>query len=321
MVEVYTPEFVHLRTIAHPRSVKWNLHYNGIGSCEMYLSPHDDAIKIFMTHNDLIIVQGRLSAWVNGCADDMGGFLVSGRTLNCLLENRQVLPFERTDTREGIIRDLIAEQFMTAGDKKIDGFILGDVIGNTAQDDYILDEYSRPLYDIAKEICDREKLGFDVYFDYFNGNYVFNLLRGVNHSAAQNENLPLILSEVNRNITQTQYLKNNNNYKTAGYLREVDEQGEAVFTEIIKDNVTGFYRREMGLTAEDEIELTNARRVVEIDGTIYGLRFGADFGLGDIVTLQKQIGGEKIAQDRRIVEITINSEVGNDSIITILGET
>jgi len=316
MIEVYTPEFLHLRTIAHPKSVKWNIRYNDVGSCEIYLQPQDESIKLFAENDDLIVVQGRLSAWVNGCADDMGGFLVSGRTLNWLTTNRQVLPFDKVDTRERIIRTLVTEQFIAAGNKKVPNFVLGNTIGNTTQTEYELEEYSRSLYDIIKELCEIEKIGFEVYFDYFENKYRFNLIRGIDRTAGTNS--PLILSEVNRNFTQTQYLKNNEGYKTAGYLREVEDD-ETTFTEIIKDSATGFYRRELGLTIE-EIELTKAKRITEIDGVVYGLNFGTDFNVGDIVTVQKQVGKEIITQDRRILEVTINQEVGNNSVVPILGE-
>lgn len=321
-IHIYTPEFEFLHTIVNPVSVRWNLKYDDVGTLEIYVSPDDPAIALFVEHNDLIIVQGAYSAWCNGSADDSGGFLISGRTLNWLLNTRLVLPFEMTDTIENIIRTKVVEQFMTTGAKFINGFILSFPIDFTEEIDYIL-ETPKYLFNVVQELCQKANLGFEIGFDHFENKYIFSLYRGIDMSASQSDIPPIILSEINRNLTQTQYLNNNEQYASCGYIRQTVGD-ETTYTEVIKDNVTGFYRREISLSAETAedgtIELFTKKRIVEIEGDIVGVKFEEDFNLGDIVTLQKAVGGKIITQDKRVNEVVINKEVGNYSVTPILGE-
>ena len=324
-IHIYTPEFEFLHTIVNPISVRWNLKYDDVGTLEIYVRPDDPAIPYFVENDELIIVQGKYSAWCNGSADDNGQFLISGRTLNWLLNTRQVLPFEMTDTIEDIIRLKIAEQFMTIGKKFVNGFILDDPVDFTEEITYKVEGAPKSLFNVVKELCKMANLGFEIRFDYFENKYIFSLYRGIDMSASQSDVPPIILSEVNRNLTQTQYLSNNEQYASCGYIRQVDEDTQEVsFSEVIKDDLTGFYRREVVLSAETEedgvIELFTKNRVVEIEGNIVGVEFDKDFGLGDIVTLQKVVGGKTITQDRRVNEVIINQEVGNYTVTPVLGE-
>ncbi len=311
-IYVYTPDFNLLHMESKVTSVQWHLKYNDAGTVEMHTDTENDIVnKILPSANsDVIIVQGNNAAWLSGLTDitDNYDFGVFGKTLNYMLNWRIVNPFSATDTTENIIRQKVIEQFMTSGNKKIDNFILGSVIGGTSTVTYGFEDKQKTLFEVVQELCSIDNLGFKIDFDTDNEKFVFNIYRGIDRTADQTARPALIFSEDEKNISDLQYTYMQQDYYSTGYYEQKDEETEIVsYIEVSKDDVTGFKRREKILKAktaeEGKIELDADNKIEQIEGEIRNIKYEKDYYLGDIVTVQKKIGDTLIVQNKRIVEV------------------
>jgi len=309
-IYVYTPEFELLHIENRLTSVQWTECFADVGKLELHTDTKSDLVPVLMENKDAIILQGDAAALVTGITDVRGSFdfAAYGRTLSQMLLWRVVQPFAMTDTRENIIRKKVQEAFMESGDKYISGFTMAATVGGTSKVTYEVAEEPKLLLEVVQELCAPEKLGFAIDFRPDTKQFVFGLMRGTDRSAGQTVRTPLFFSEDERNFSETQYVYNGENYRTCGYRKITAEDGELVtFGEVIKDVKTGFYRRESILSGETESEaaaaLAERKNTEEIEGSTQRVVFGTDYGLGDIVTVQKLVGDTLIVKDKRIKEV------------------
>lgn len=309
-IYVYTPEFALLHIENRLTSVQWTECFADVGKLELHTDAKSDLVPVLMAQKDAIIMQGDTAAMATGLTDIRGNldFAVYGRTLAFLLQSRVVQPFTMTDTRENIIRQKVREAFMASGERFLQGFALAAAIGGTEKTTYESGEEPKTLLEVVQELCEPEKLGFAVDFHPTGQQYVFRLYRGLNRSNGQSSRTPLFFSEDERNFSETQYVYNGEDYRSCGYRKVTAADGETVsFKEVVKDSKTGFYRRESILSGETESEavaaLAESKSTEEIEGSTQNVVFGVDYGLGDIVTVQKMVGNTLVAKDKRIKEV------------------
>lgn len=183
-------------------------------------------------------------------------------------------------------------------------------------------------------------IGFKLVPDFKNKQYVFQTYRGVDHSYSQTNNSRVIFSDEFANLNDITYTENNMIYKNVMYI---GGQGEGSEREIVlcgDDSLTGFDRREDFFSATDiskdddtkDADYTNALidrgnskldeavLVNSIEGTAIAkgnFEYGKDYGIGDIVTVEKTSWG--IAYDERLTEIEIVYEHGIPKITPTFG--
>ena len=299
-IYVYTPEFELLHVENRLTSVQWTECFADVGKLELHTDTKSDLVPILMENRDVILMQGESAALVTGFTDVRGSFdfAVYGRTLSQMLAWRVVQPFSREGRLEAIIRDRVADSLVGFGVREIQGFSLAPEIGNTAKTAYEVDS-PKLLLEVVQELCAKEKLGFAIDFRPDEKKYVFRLYRGTDRSSGQEAVMPLVFSEDELNFSDTQYTFNAEPYRSCGY-----RSSEAVGKD---EEATGFYRRESILSGETaseaEKELAESKRTEEIEGTVHDVVFGTDYGLGDIVTVQKMVGNTLVAKDKRIKEV------------------
>ena len=97
------------------------------------------------------------------------------------------------------------------------------------------------------------------------------------------------------------------NYASCGYY-SVTTDDVTTHSEIIKDGKTGFYRRETILStktqAEGETELAENKKTEQITGDV-DILYGTDYDMGDLVTVQKNMGDINFSQNKKIVGVDI----------------
>ncbi len=309
-IYVYTPEFTLLHIENRLTSVQWTECFADVGKLELHTDTKSDLVPILMKNRDAIFMQGEASAILTGMTDVRGGFdfAAYGRSLSQMLAWRVVQPFSMTDTAENIIRKKVQEAFMQTGPRLVSGFVLAPSIGGTASTAYEVKDSPKLLLDVVKELCETEDLGFSVDFRPESKQFVFSLLRGTDRSAGQSAVTPLFFSEDEHNFSDAQYTFNGELYRSCGYRKVTSADGETTsYVAVDKDDTTGYYRRESILNgetaAEAGAELQKAAKTEEIEGTTHNVTFGTNYGLGDIVTVQKMVGNTLVAKDKRIKEV------------------
>ncbi len=309
-IYVYTPEFTLLHIENRLTSVQWTECFADVGKLEIHTDTKSDLVPVLMENKEAVLVQGDAAALLTGITDIRGNFdfAVYGRTLSQLLAWRVVQPFTMTDTAENIVRMKVQEAFMSAGDRLLPGFCLAPAIGGTSKVTYELKDEPKTLLAVVQELYGPEKLGFSIDFAPDSRQYIFRTHRGTDRSTGQTERVPLFFSEDERNFSETQYTYNAEPYCSCGYRRVTTEDGETVsYVEVIKDATEGFYRREGLLSGETESEAVTAlaayAKTEEIEGSTQRVMFGTDYGLGDVVTVQKLVGNTLVAKDKRIKEV------------------
>lgn len=318
-------EFLHTESLV--TSVQWHLRYDDVGSVEINTDIYNDLISYILpqVHSDVIVVQGNKSAWIHAETDitgDKNNFMIAGKALNHILKWRVVTPFTATGTVENIIRNLITQKFMTVGDNYISEFALAPTIGGTSTTTYTLEYRAKTLFDVVQDLCKIDNLGFAV--DVVNEQLVFRLYRGLNKTRDQTDRPMVILSEDLRTFSESEYVFMQDDYFSCGYYPLKDEEtNEITWTEIVKTSATGFERREAVLSENEETlalkELGEKKKIEEVSGKTE-VKYGIDYELGDLVTVEREIGNTLIIKNKRVVGVDIVMETNDESETPILEE-
>ena len=184
-------------------------------------------------------------------------------------------------------------------------------------------------------------MGFRVRGDYKEKQFVFEVYEGKDRSENQRENKRVIFSEVYRNISNTTYTTNSQNYKTHAIIfGDGTGMARTVIEATIGGEASGWERREVAVDARDiqREKLTEEQYQAALiqRGTEklaeYGIvecleavtlpevnfKYKRDYDLGDIVTVNKKAWGVKM--DKRITEIQEIYENGGFQIVPTFGE-
>ncbi|NLM50186.1 MAG: hypothetical protein GX196_04445 [Clostridiaceae bacterium] len=307
-IYLYTPEFRLLYIIPRAVSVWWDLFYDDVGKVEIYLDKDDDVLDVLLSHDDIIISQGKNSAWISGFYQDSKKLAIFGKTLSHMLSWRVCMPFRLSGAVDDIVYSKVSEAFIKNSNNKIDTFFVGEKVGEVGQTDYSISN-EKTLLEVVKELCSMESLGFRVDFDPLGEKYVFLLYKGRDRRA-QGED-PLVYSEEDKNINDIIFFKKMDEYFTCGYC-----QGDLV----IKTDAFGFYKRDCILKAknigEADYELNKKEIISEIEGNCDSGT--SDVELGDIVTLQKKFNDFVASYDIQIKEIIYLFEAQKSIIRPVL---
>lgn len=255
--------------------------------------------------------------------EEKGAFLsVKGRCLKALLARRIIWNQTNLDgTVEDCIRQLVTENAISPSDisRKIPLLTLGERHGWT--ETMQMQVTGDNLLEKTIEICTSYNYGFDILFR--NNQLVFELCKGVDRSKGQEVNQRVIFNENYDNLLTSQYSFNSTGFANVAL---VHGEGEGTRTKTNSyGSSEGLERREIyvdgsnistnsgGINAEKYLvllaekgkealaEAINEESVsadVLIDGVF---KYGRDFALGDIVTIETSYGLEK---DTRIMEVT-----------------
>lgn len=163
------------------------------------------------------------------------------------------------------------------------------------------------VLDAVKQICDAVGYGFRIKF--LNGEFVFEIYNGADHSKNQTEN-PYIIFD-NECLSETKYQNDSTNYKNVALIGGGGEGINRVFSEY--GTASGINRFETFvnssetdteiLESEGRDALREYRNVKTLDGELSNYSaYGVNYSLGDIVQIENAGGVSATARVTEIIQ-------------------
>lgn len=262
--------------------------------------------------------------------------ILSGRFLSAILE-RRIIAVQTTVSGKisacinQLITDNVINPAITA--RKISNFTLGSyTIDTTMEAQYT----GKNLLETISNICETYGIGFKTTLS--NGNFVFQLFEGEDHTYDQNTLPYVIFSDQYDNLLSSEYEENYQSIATA-VLVAGEGEGLDRTTVWVTDNETGIDRYEVYKdhrdiqnnegalsTAEYEALLEEAGKeeltkfTAAFTGTVYfdNVRYKQDVNIGDLCVIENTQWG--IYLNTRLVEVIESvAETGEYSIIPTFG--
>lgn len=330
--------FTRAAVVDHSTSVIWVKRFNDAGQFELYIPASTEMLELFtgeeiiLTRDDSAAVMSVEKVHLQTDAENGDYITVSGRTVECFLA-RRIVPKQTTfqnTAAETVIRSLINQNVInpTTTTRKIDLITLGTAKGYA---DIINKQVTgKNLLDVISSICKDQSYGFELQF--VNGQFVFELYKGVDRSYNQNTNTFVVFSPEFENIGNTAYSEDKTTLHNAVYVAGEGEGTNRIIVGV--GSTSGLKRREMWIDARNESsntdagtltpieyarmlsqqgkeEITKATETVQFDGEILNLNaytYGVDYNLGDVVQVVNEYG---ITGTATITEITeVEDETG-----------
>ena len=289
---------------------RWELHYNDIGSFECTMSYNTpfvaDAIEYLNRGEFFVVRQGDYTGIVIGY-DIQNEAVLYGRTCNWILTKRISNKFaEETFAPQTKARSLVSTAFSDCSN-----FVMGANI--TATDTATLaKDNAGTTFDFVKEVLSLKNYGHNVSLNLENKQWVFNITNGVRRD--------FMRSEANKTAYDARLTYDILDLADCGYYEKevttTDSDGNETksneTTYLKRGNKSGLLRWESLLQGSTESEaLADLKLKKPIDGTSFStrnIRYGIDYNLGDIFTMQFIKGLYHAPVTRRVtgIEITYN---------------
>lgn len=325
--------FTRTAVVDHATSVIWVKRFNDAGQFELYIPASTEILELFtseeiiLTRDDSAAVMSVENVHLQTDAENGDYVTVSGRTVECFLA-RRIVPKQTTfqnTAAETVIRSLINQNIInpTQTMRKIDLITLGAAQGYT---DIINKQVTgKNLLDVISSICKEQNYGFELQF--VNGNFVFNLYKGVDRSYNQTANTFVVFSPEFENIGNTEYSEDKTTLYNAVYVAGEGEGTSRVIVGV--SNAAGLQRRETWVDARNESsdtdegtlspemyaymlaqqgreEIKQATETIQFNGEILDYNaytYGVDYDLGDIVQVTNEYGVTGTATVTEITEV------------------
>ena len=218
-IRIYDYEFNLLHIEPDVLSAYWILNYNDIGTFEGTFPLSSGIADVVMKNKYLILVQGEHQALVTAYLADKV-LTVYGKTPNWILSRRTYPAFktsEMTDLSDlkigTIVTHIVSDAFAD-----VENFTCADLT-NVETEEHFWRNTRNAVSDIVKEGLNEHSLGHRVRLDIPNKKWIFEVYAG--------EELPLIVSEANRNLTKVSVSDDAQSFFDAGwYCRELEDKGE-----------------------------------------------------------------------------------------------
>lgn len=331
--EIINGTFTRTHVIDNPTSIIWVKRYNEAGEFELYLPATPERLELF-TREEVILTRENddCAMWVENVSlqtdAENGDFLtVSGRSAECLL-GRRIVPKQTTfreTAAETVIRSLITQNAInpSAAIRKIDLISLGTVQGYT---DIINKQVTGGnLLDTVSDICKEQSYGFKISF--VNGQFVFDLYKGVDRSYNQTERPFVVFSPEFENLGNSEYSEDKTTLYNAVYVAGEGEGTDRVIVGV--GNTAGLRRRETWVDARNESsntdsgtltpteyaymlaqqgneEIKKSTKTVNFGGEILNFdvyKYGVDYNLGDVVQIVNEYGIQGTATVTEVTEV------------------
>lgn len=214
--------------------------------------------------------------------------------------------------------------------RKITGVSLAADRGRGLGSDKYMSRYE-PVDEVTAKLCDGAGLGYTAEPDLHAGKIVFDVCAGVDRSSAQTALPPVIIDIGRLGALQMEYADSDSTMKNAFYTTRsgdqfMDQSLTMTYYRDAEGVPSGLMRRECHLSVSAEHpaagqEYNEMRRLAQTYMTAYErvrqisaeinterYKYGIDFNLGDIVTVQNRDWG--VAMDARVSAVTIEQTGG-----------
>lgn len=344
-IYVYNPELERVGLIDIYQSLIWTKRYYQAGDFELYVPASSELLETLQKDNilireddDTIMIIEKIEIKTDV---ETGNYIIaSGRSIESYL-TRRIIRYQTNidDTLENGIRRLIDENAINPINafRTIPNLMLGEVQGFT--DTLKMQITYDNLYDVIVSLCQSYSYGFKITLE--NGNLVFNLYKGVDHSYSQNTNPYVVFSPEFDNLINSHYVTDKTDYKNYAYVLGEGEGSSRSFRAV--SNKAGYIPKNLELyelyvdakdltTNNGEIstqeygemlytkgieKLNECTITTAFEGEVnsnLSYQYKKDYNLGDIVQVTNEYG---ITTKARITEIIESeSDTGTELVPT-----
>jgi len=312
--------------------------WGGIGGFEIHINANKKYTDKLRKENIVFVNEKKAGVilYREFSTDDNERLIVKGQQLKTYLGRRITIPPTgraqdyKNDYVENIMKHYVEANCVNPADtkRKIDRLRIAPVESRG-----IKTQYQTRFKNLAEEL---EKLslisglGWDVYLDLKNKEFVFDVFEGRDLTAAQSVLPPAIFSVDYDNISSQKLIESAMGYKSTGY---VGGQGEGIdrTIQVVGEDAQGLERYEVFIDARDIEDsgdlserglqkLEELKEVMTFDNEILtqsNLVYEEDYNLGDLVTAINNKW--RVVLDSRITEVTEIYEVGGYRINAVFG--
>lgn len=318
-------------------TVIWSERYNEWGDFELHVPVTQRNLDVLQFEHILQIPGSKKGMFIETrkiqTDVEKGNILiVTGRSLETILERRIVWGMKMlTGGLFNSLSQIVAQAIVFPSDvnREIPNFIM-NATGDTRilNMTYTRQAFGETLYDIIKDACQLNQLGFKVILE--DKNFILSLYIGDDRSYDQLENAHVIFSPEYDNLINSKFVESTRLSKTDGFVKG-EGSGYDVPQGAINSNKTGLARKETLIDAshlsadtedwllstaeyldmilaygDEEIakmnEITAFEGKAETNGTF---KYDEDFFMGDIVQLENEYG---MNGKSRITELVISED-------------
>lgn len=330
-MEIINHKFERLGVINKFDMIQYSPKYSGIGSFELSCALNEENKSLIVEDNILWIEDGYAGVIQYIDKSSENEIKVKGKLLSVVLNWRTVIKtYEANKPPTGIFEELVRLNFMTDGERKIDGFTFINNITDSTAIRYQVT--GKSLSDIFQPISETYDIGYEVYLNMKKKAFEFTLFRGKDLTIGNKDgNKPVIFGTDFNNILSSEYVSDKNNYRNVAYVAGEGEGESRVVVEVKQTESTGFFRREIVVDARDLQKANSVSRMTDeeynellqqrgkeklsefrkvesyeaelMSDTRTGFVYGKDYFLGDTVSvIDKNLG---VILSAKITEATI----------------
>ena len=329
------------------QSFIWTERYYTTNDCELVVQATPKNIELlkigrYITHHSRSGTICRISKIEVTTDVNKGRWLIiKGEDLRAILKQRiDTKLVSVTDTARETIKNIILDNFTNPAisNRKI-GNMYFDNGSTVTEQTYTSEAGFFNCYDKIVEICRNFSYGTKMFFIDEDDVVlmIFNLYQGIDRSNSQSTNPKVIFSESMDSLATTDYTEDYSTFKNLAIIAGEGEGAERDIERVHKGNeYLGITRREVFIDAQSLSRKTNDGELtpsqyadmliqyardqlsfmeptVDFSGTIANniYKYGTDYNLGDIVTVESPLGA---SYDARVIEIIENDDVQNGHI-------
>lgn len=327
-------------------SLRWVRRYSKCGEFELHCGLTPETVSLLQRGNIVWKRDDHEAGYIEhrNLKQELDGketLAVKGKFLTGYLSRRIIWGMENFNTTaENAIRELINKNVInpTNANRKINILALGTMKGYSGG--ITLQVSYRNLLETVEEIATTNELGIRTLIDVSNKKIIFDIYKGLDRTADNGINPPVIFSREFENILEQEYTDSLNNYRNTALIAGA---GEGIDRELVAiESGQGLDRYELFVDARDlqdkdednspiplvdyrgmlaergRAKLAETREVLTFESKVNlhsNLKYKHDFDLGDIVTCMSKKWG--ITVDTRITEVEeVYEESGFDVNIT-----
>jgi hypothetical protein len=357
-IRILTPILDLLAEIDNYESLLYTRRWHEVGEFELRINRYKKHTELLQRGNLIMLDSSRNKVGIirhreidldeNGKKTE--NWLVKGIALKGVVAQRITVPPDgyshdrASGTAETVMKNYVNNHIVNPIDvkRKIDMV----VIANDWQRGSSISWESRfkKLDEELAEISKASGLGWDVFLDFQQKKWMFDVFEGRNLTVNQSENPPVIFSPQFESMKQLSFVESDYNYKNFGYIAG---QGEGVERRVVTvGEAEGLSRIETFIDSRDISEEDESGQALPEEQIIEKLRergqqklsefaeefflegqiltnspfvYEKDYDLGDIVTIQNREWG--VTRNARITEIKEIYEPGGFQIEATFGES
>lgn len=318
----------------------WTERYYGYGEFEITLPVSVEVVKNCRINDYVSIRESKTFMIVETIGvhtdPERGDVLkISGRSLESILDRRIIWgTFREVGSKENpinlqtAIKKMLNENLIEPSNskRKIPGFIFQESADEavTKLTKEAIESTGGNVYDEINSLCKDQELGFRVLPD-GNGGFSFQLYKGADRSWDQDKLTPVVFSDSYENLSNSDYLQSNKEYRSTLWINGGEEIGEAeVFRrtervglerrELYVSDSSSFTSREALIEKAKEV-LSDYKMIKDFEGETEPSRqfiYGVDYYLGDVVQLENKYGQKGKC---RVTEVVCSRDDSGPSLV------